>query len=463
MTEVISEQVIPRKVLIETWGCQMNVADSENMLAMLQQDNYVLTDNEDDADLVLLNTCHIREKARHKVVSRLGRLKEIKDRKPNMKIAVAGCVAQAEGRKLLQEAPQIDVLLGPGKIPELRTLLRENEISQTVTLAVGFDKKDRSYPRTDVDTEAKPAVSGKNEISRYVNITQGCNNFCTFCVVPHTRGREISRHPDQILAECRNLVRGGAYEITLLGQNVNSFGSDLIESSVLPATSSGPFVDLLDQVARLDGLHRLRFTTSNPHDFTRPLADIFFKYPQMGRYIHLPVQSGNDEVLERMKRKVTVAEYHERVNWLRSQDPDFAISTDLIVGFPGETEEQFEDTVKLVEEVKFSFIFSFMYSPRKSTPAARFKDQIPEVEKSRRLQRLNTVQNAITLAANEAEIGKERQVLFLYESKKHLGSYYGRTEQFRLVKVEANRSLVGQTLPIRITEANKTALVGKLI
>lgn len=463
MTEIPTNHLPTRKVLIETWGCQMNVADSENMLALLHQDNYVLTTNEDEADLVLLNTCHIREKARHKVVSRLGRLKEIKDRKPGMRIAVAGCVAQAEGKKLLKEAPQIDVLLGPGKIPDIRKLLRENEENRMPSMAIGFPSKERTYPSTEVDTAAKPAVTGKNEVSRYVNITQGCNNFCTFCVVPHTRGREISRHPDQIAEECANLIAGGAQEITLLGQNVNSYGTDLLESGQLAPSENGPFVDLLDRMAQLEGLQRLRFTTSNPHDFTKPLADLFYRHNQLGRYIHLPVQSGNDEVLERMRRKVTAAEYLQRVEWLRAQDPGFAISTDLIVGFPGETEEQFEDTVKLVEKVRFSFIFSFMYSPRKNTPAARFRDQVSDSEKSRRLQRLNTIQDAITISWNEEEIGKDRHVLFLYESKKEPGIYYGRTEQFRLVRTHSSRDLVGKTLPVNIIEANKTALVGRLI
>ena len=374
-----------KKVLIETWGCQMNVADSENMLNMLQKENYEATSNPDEADLVLLNTCHIREKATHKVLSRLGRLREIsKDKNPNMKIAVAGCVAQAEGKKLLDKANNIDVLLGPGKIAELPDLIEEREKSGKKVVSVGFKAKKKSpeaptpKPKYTQSVEAKPTLTGKSDISRYINIAQGCNNFCTFCVVPFTRGREISRHPSEIVEEAKNLIAEGASEITLLGQNVNSYGLDLVENKQLESSEDGPFVDLLKAVAELDGLERLRFTTSNPHDFTKPISDIFGTHSKLGKYIHLPVQSGNDEVLERMKRKVTVEEYWQRVNWLREIDPEMALSTDLIVGFPGETEEQFQDTLDLVEKVRYSFIFAFKYSPRKGTAAARFLDQVPE-------------------------------------------------------------------------------------
>ncbi|SMF79267.1 tRNA (N6-isopentenyl adenosine(37)-C2)-methylthiotransferase MiaB [Pseudobacteriovorax antillogorgiicola] len=464
-----AESSVPKKkVLIETWGCQMNVADSENMLNMLQKENYEVTDKAEDADLVLLNTCHIREKATHKVLSRLGRLREIsKDNNPNMKIAVAGCVAQAEGKKLMAKADNIDILLGPGKIDDLPELLGQQEQSGKKVMSVGFRPKAQGTAKSELKysqtTEAKPTISGKSDISRYINIAQGCNNFCTFCVVPFTRGREISRHIDEIVTETKNLVQEGAKEVTLLGQNVNSYGLDLVEQSKLEPSAAGPFVDLLAAVAEVPGLERLRFTTSNPHDFSKPIADLFGAQPKLGRYIHLPVQSGNDEVLERMKRKVTVAEYWERVHWLRSIDPEMAISTDLIVGFPGETDEQFEDTLKLVEELRYSFIFAFKYSPRKGTAAARFLDQVPEEVKSERLARLNDLQNRITIELNEQEIGRKRKVLCHYESKKEPGIFYGRTEQFRLVRIPSGRNLVGQMVHVEIIGANKTALVGKLV
>ena len=473
----------PKKVMMETWGCQMNVADSERMLQLLQARNYQLTQDADEADLVVLNTCHIREKARHKVLSRLGVLKEFKARKPTMKIAVAGCVAQADGRRLLKAAPQIDLLFGPGKIDTLPALLDEEQNTRGPAVALGFDKmpsdqatiaRSDSHDKDQVPIssrnnqvqvpvqQGKPNLSGKNEVSRYVNVQAGCNNFCTFCVVPFTRGREVSRTAEQIISEIRLLLDGGAKEVTLLGQNVNSYGLDLQPDSIQNG-AAGPFHDLLKDVATLPGLQRLKFTTSNPHDFTKPLAELFKVTPKLGRYIHLPVQSGNDEMLQKMRRKVTVAQYHQRLAWLRTAVPDIAISTDLIVGFPGETEEQFEDTLQLVREAQYSFIFSFKYSPRRGTAAARFRDQIEESVKDQRLSRLNQLQLEITNRQVEREIGRQREVLFLYESRKAAGIYYGRTEHFRLVRVESRRNISGQLLPVEIVGGNKTALMGRLM
>lgn len=454
-----------KKVLIETWGCQMNVADSEEMLRLLHEQNYAVTTNEQEADLILLNTCHIREKAKHKVLSRLGILKSLKKDNPDLTIAVTGCVAQAEGKKLIEQAPTIDVLLGPGKIKELPRLLAEQKEQKQSVLAVGFDR----HKETDEAAETakalipKPTLNGKTDISRFVNIQQGCDNFCTFCVVPFTRGREISDHPDLIVKQVEALVREGAREITLLGQNVNSYGNDLVKNGKLAASEAGPFADLLQRVARLPGLARLRFTTSNPHDFTKSLAELFGKEETLGRYLHLPVQSGDDTVLERMRRKVTVAEYLERIAWLKQAVPDIALSTDLIVGFPGETEEQFDNTLKLVEQVRYSFIYSFKYSPRKGTAAARFLEQVPQLEMDRRLAALNALQDKITNEQIEEEIGKEHVILCHYESKKNPGHFYGRTPHFRLVRIETSKNLAGQLVPIKIVEGNKTALIGKLL
>lgn len=451
-----------RKVMVETWGCQMNVADSEAMLSQLKSLDYELTQSEAEADLILLNTCHIREKARHKVLSRLGVLKQFKDKKPGMKIAVAGCVAQADGAKLVELAPQIDLLLGPGKIPEFTNLLKQTEINLGAkAIATGFARH-HEYKENPAPAVA-PTTTGKFEVTRYINIAQGCDNFCTFCVVPFTRGREISRLPAEIVAEAKALLETGVREIHLLGQNVNSYGHDLVEKGLLQTSADGAFVDLLRAVGDLPELLRLRFTTSNPHDFSKPLADLFQEYPKMRGYIHLPVQSGHDEVLARMKRKVTRAEYLERIAWLRAADPEIAISTDLIVGFPGEIEEQFEATLSLVEQVRYGFIFAFMYSPRKNTAAARFKDQVPDDVKSRRLAALNALQDKITMELMKAEIGKTRQVIFQYQKRNEPGVYYGRTEQYRLVRVEANRDLIGKMLPVSIHDTSKTTLQGRLI
>lgn len=444
----------------------MNTADSERILTLLADRGYGLAHAAEDADLVLLNTCHIREKARHKVLSRLGVLRRLKESKPGLTIAVAGCVAQAEGRRLMDEAPVIDVLFGPGKIDELPRLLDERAATGKRTMALGFDRHDpreeSQKPESAAVALAPQPTTGQNEVSRYVTIQQGCNNYCTFCVVPFTRGREVSRRADDIEREALALIAAGAREITVLGQNVNSYGLDLIDAGVLVPSERGPFVDLLDRLSQLDDLQRLRFTTSNPHDFTKSLAQLFAQRPKLGRYLHLPVQAGHDDLLARMKRKVTVAEYYERIGWLRAAVPDIALSTDLIVGFPGETEAEFEGTLQLVETIRYSFIYSFKYSPRKNTPAARYKEQVPEELKEARLARLNALQDRITLEQNQAEIGQTRQVLFHYESKKDPGHYYGRTDHFRLVRVKSREVLIGQVLPVEIVDANKTALIGRL-
>jgi tRNA-2-methylthio-N6-dimethylallyladenosine synthase len=458
-----------KKVHIETWGCQMNVADSERMLSLLESQNYELTgEGAEKADLILLNTCHIREKARHKVLSRLGVLDQLKTKNPELKIAVTGCVAQADGKKLLELAPQVDVLVGPGKIDELPKLLREHKESGQQVSATGFDRhkvSDEHKHEESVSDEPMvhiPSVSGKKEVTRFVNINQGCNNFCTFCVVPFTRGREVSRRKEEILREVEYMVSQGAKEITLLGQNVNSYGLDIIGRDDIPA-DGGPFADLLRTVASIEGLDRVRFTTSNPHDFTKPLADLFKEYPKLGAYIHLPVQAGNDRTLERMKRKVTVAEYMERISWLKEAVPGISISTDLIVGFPGETEEEFEDTLKLIEAVRFSFVFAFKYSPRKGTAAARFTEQVPEPVKDARLAKLNALQDQITLELALADVGTIKEVLFIYESRKNPGIWVGKTPEYRTVRINSSGDLLGKTLPVRITGGNKIALLGDLV
>lgn len=449
-----------QKVHIETWGCQMNVADSEQMFAMLKERHYEHTDSAEDADLVILNTCHIREKAYHKVVSRLGILERMKQQKAGMKIAVSGCVAQAEGQKLLDRVPAIDLLLGPGQIRKLPELLDRQALEGGQHKAIGF-KRD-AEPEKEVEILSKPYTQERNAVARYVNIQQGCNNFCTFCVVPFTRGREISEMPESIIHKCRSLLAAGSKEITLLGQNVNSYGLDLVAQEKLQASADGPFVDLLRQVSALPGLASLRFTTSNPHDLTRPLSGLFAELPNLGHYYHLPIQSGSDRILSVMRRKVTVAEYHERVEWLRQAAPDIALSTDIIVGFPSETDEEFEMTVEAVKKIRYSFIFSFAYSQRKGTAAQRFQEQVPDDVKSRRLSHLNQVQDRITLELNAEEVGQHRKVLVHYESKKEPGIYYGRTSQFKLVRIAARRDLIGQEVDVRIVDSNKTALVGEL-
>jgi len=462
-----STPLVTKKVHVETWGCQMNVADSEHMLGLLAEQNYELTQDEDEADLFLLNTCHIRDKARHKVVSRLGRLAKKKKDKPGMKIALAGCVAQAEGKKLASELAHIDIVVSPSKIQDLPKLVKQNQTSGKAAISVGYEKQAASSSDADAKGSLElrknlPTLSGKTEVSRFVNIMQGCNNFCTFCVVPYTRGKEISRPHDEVIKEVEMLAKNGAREVSLLGQNVNSYGLDLEENT--QAGTKTPFTRLLERVCQVEGVDRVRFTTSNPHDFTQDLARLFAEKREiMGEYLHLPVQSGSDRILSEMRRKVTREEFLERVQWLRSTNPEFAISTDLIVGFPTETDEEFEETLSLAEEVRFSFGFYFKYSPRPRTPAARMGGQVVEGVMDKRLAKLNALQDQITLDWNQKQIGKEEPVLILYPSRKEQNVFYGRTPSFRLAKVAANRNILGAMVGVKIESANKIALAGTLI
>ncbi len=455
-----------RKVHVETWGCQMNVADSEHMLGLLTTQNYELTQDEDEADLFLLNTCHIRDKARHKVVSRLGRLAKKKKENPNLKIALAGCVAQAEGKKLAAELSHIDIVVSPSKIQELPNLVKQNKETGTTAIAVGYEKKAASSSNAEAKGSLElrkdmPTLSGRDEVSRFINIAQGCNNFCTFCVVPYTRGKEISRPHDEVVNEAKMLVKSGAKELSLLGQNVNSYGLDLESGEPGPKS---PFTRLLESVSNIDGLERVRFTTSNPHDFTQDLANLFIeKKSVMGEYLHLPVQSGNNRILEEMRRKVTREEFLQRVSWLREHNPEFAISTDIIVGFPTETDQEFQDTLDLVEKVKFSFGFYFKYSSRPRTPAARMGGQVSEKVMDVRLAKLNSMQDQITETWNKMQLGKEKEVLVLYPSRKEENVFYGRTPSYRLVKIPAKRDILGKLVSVEIESASRTALVGKLI
>lgn len=461
-----------KKVYLQTWGCQMNVADSERMLALLARMSYTRTEQIEESDLILLNTCHIREKARHKVVSRLGEIKPLKDANPDLIIAVSGCVAQAESQALAREVPYLDLIFGPDQIEQLPALIQQRKetlesMEQAFKVAplveTKFDGKDKGYS-VPVDDVTPYYDENHSEVSRFVNIIKGCNNFCTFCVVPFTRGREKSRVESEILSEVRFLVEKGAKEITLLGQNVNSYGLDLIGATDVK-TSNGalPFVDLLYAVSQIPGVERVRFTTSNPHDFTPRLAQAFADLKNISNSFHLPVQSGSNRILDRMNRQYTREEYFERVQWIRNVRPDIAFSTDIIVGFPGETDEDFDQTLSLVKEMKYAFIYAFKYSPRKGTPATRFLDQVPEEVKDRRLQSLLELQRAETQRQNMAEIGQTRQVLVLYKNKKEENSCYGRTDEGRLVKVvDLSDDFIGKIIPVKMVDANITALIGKL-
>lgn len=464
-----------KKVYVQTWGCQMNVADTERMLGLLGKCNYRPTESVDQADLILLNTCHIREKARHKLVSRLGELRHLKLKNPDLMLAVSGCVAQAEAKQLAKEVPFVDLIIGPDQIEQLPTLLenvvmrseekREHRafgVQQPIVNAQFNKEEGYSIP---IDVIPPYIDESKNEVSKYVNIIKGCNNFCTFCVVPYTRGREKSRRLEEVIDEVKFFVSKGIKEIVLLGQNVNSYGLDFLPdqpptAAQLPNGTPLPFAELLYKVAEVEGVKRIRFTTSNPHDFTPSLAQAFADLPQLCNAFHLPVQAGSNRILERMNRQYTRETYLERVQWIRSVRPEIAFSTDIIVGFPGETEEDFEQTLQLVKEMKYSFIYAFKYSQRKGTPATRFREQVSEVEMDRRLQTLLAVQREETERQNLAEISQTREVLILYRNLKEEHTWYGRTYEGRLVKVTTPRDILGKIIPVKVTGANITALEG---
>jgi tRNA-2-methylthio-N6-dimethylallyladenosine synthase len=455
----------PLKVHIETWGCQMNVADSERMLGILKLHNYSATDHPHEADLIILNTCHIREKARHKVLSRLGTLKEIKNQKEGMIIAVTGCIPQMEAAALVRSSSVIDIAMGPGQLNDLPQLIADFKKNQKPIIATSFDEpKERSSAASPPYESLVPVevLSGKNPISRYVNIIQGCENYCTYCVVPYTRGSERSRPVPEIEHEIEHFLAAGAKEITLLGQNVNNYGLTQGELTQDPCQVT-PFVTLLERLLENQRIASLRFTTSNPYNFTKPLADLFARHDKLGRYIHLPMQSGSNAILQRMRRKITTEAYLEKISWLKQIDPNFAISSDFIVGFPGETEADFAETLKLVEAIKYSFIFAFKYSPRPGTPAAKFKDQIPEEVKERRLAELLKLQDAIITERYQELIGQRIRVLMHYPNNKEADSYYGRSDYFHLTKVNSKHDLLGKMVEVKVVSANKTAIEGQLL
>ena len=451
----------------------MNIADSEKILALLKIHNFTSTPDVNEADLIVLNTCHIREKAKHKVLSRLGVLRILKQDKPDMIIAIAGCIPQMEAKELIKGSDAIDIAVGPGRLGELPELISQFEAKRVPIIAVGFvddeitdfdgdSSPDQSH-RSPMDTLVPlEVIEGKNPISRYVTIMQGCENFCTYCVVPFTRGKERSRPLDEIIREIELLIESGAREITLLGQNVNSYGLPH-GAQIEDYPGNTPFVDLVLSVLKLKNLESLRFTTSNPHNFPRALANLFGTHPRLGKHLHLPVQSGSNAVLARMQRKITAEQYREKIGWIRERVPDMALSTDLIVGFPGETDLEFAETMKLVKETRFSFVYAFKYSPRPGTPAAKYGDQVPEHIKEERLNALLAMQDAITMEYHHGLVGKQKPVLVQYLNNKEKDSYYGRTDCWRLLKLHSPQNPLGKTVMVEIEEAGKISLVGKLL
>ena len=441
---------MPKKLFIKTYGCQMNVYDSARMSDALAPHGYVAIDRPDDADLVILNTCHIREKAAEKVYSELGRLRQLRERRRalglDMVIGVAGCVAQAEGAAMLERAPFVDIVVGPQAYHRLPELLHRRARARLSVLDTAFPLESK-FDRLPEELASAPGVS------TFLTIQEGCDKFCTFCVVPYTRGAEASRPAAAIIAEARRLVAAGAREITLLGQNVNAYRGEA------PAGGLWSLARLIRAVAEIEDLERIRYTTSHPRDVTDDLIEAHAQVEKLMPFLHLPVQSGADPVLAAMNRRHTACDYRRTVARLRHARPDLALSSDFIVGFPGETDRDFAATLALVEEIGFAQAFSFKYSPRPGTPAAGMRKQVSEAIKAERLARLQALLAAQARTFNDETVGRVLPVL-LERPGRHPGQQAGRTPYLQATHVEAPESAVGRIVEVLITESHAHSLLG---
>lgn len=435
---------------METFGCQMNVADSDRMELLLFQSGYVRTQDKADADLVLINTCSIRDKAEQKVYSLFGELRPLKSNNPDLIFGLAGCLAQQEKHKLLKRIPELDFIIGPDFIEHIGKTVQQAAEKREKTALAEFDQE-TAYSIPPVGGPRNPGPSA------FVNIIKGCDKFCSFCVVPFTRGREKSREADEILDEIRQLVHLGAREIILLGQNVNAYGKRGLKRPVA-------FHELLYRVAEIPGLRRLRFTTSYPGDFTPHLIRAYRDLDILANHLHLPVQSGNDRVLKAMRRCHTAEEYCEMIDRLRSEVPGVSLSTDIIVGFPDESASEFEDTLKLMERMRFSSSYMFCYSPRPGTPAASFPDSVPESVKKERLQRTIDLQNRLTRENGAEFLGRTVETLIEGRTLGPDVDFKGRNPEYWRVNFSARDSRVqpGDMVWVEIEEVRGHALRGKL-
>jgi tRNA-2-methylthio-N6-dimethylallyladenosine synthase len=444
-----------KKLYIRTFGCQMNEYDSDKMADVLgAAEGLEKTDNPEEADVILFNTCSVREKAQEKVFHDLGRIKHLKQTKPELIIGVGGCVASQEGESIVARAPYVDVVFGPQTLHRLPRLIEARRKS-------GRSQVDISFPEIEKFDAMPPArVEGA---SAFVSIMEGCSKYCTFCVVPYTRGEEVSRPLDDILTEVAGLAEQGVKEVTLLGQNVNAWRGALSRDG----GETGDFAFLLECVAEIPGIERLRYTTSHPREMTSRVFEAYEKLPKLVSHLHLPVQSGSDRVLAAMKRGYSVLEFKSVVRKLRAARPDLSLSSDLIVGFPGETEADFEKTLKLVEELNFDTSFSFVYSARPGTPAADLEDPVPQETKLRWLARLQKQLDAQAQAISAAMVGSVQRILVEGVSKKSVDELSGRTENNRVVNFPAsspNRDrLIGQFVDVTITAALPHSLRGELL
>jgi tRNA-2-methylthio-N6-dimethylallyladenosine synthase len=437
-----------KKVFIKTFGCQMNEYDSDKMADVLHAaDGYVATLNMDEADLILFNTCSVREKAQEKVFSDLGRVKHLKEK--GVLIGVGGCVASQEGAAIIQRAPYVDVVFGPQTLHRLPDLLAKQRAS-------GKSQVDISFPEIEKFDHLPPArVEGA---SAFVSIMEGCSKYCSYCVVPYTRGEEVSRPFDDVLVEVAGLADQGVKEITLLGQNVNAYRGPMGRS-----TEIADFATLLDYVHDIPGIERIRYVTSHPNEFTQRLIDAYARLPKLVNHLHLPVQHGSDRILMAMKRGYTAMEYKSTIRKLRAIRPDLAMSSDFIVGFPGETEDDFEKMMKLIDDVGYDTSFSFIYSPRPGTPAAALHDDTPHSVKLARLQRLQATIDQNVAAISASRLGTVQRVLVEGPARKTANALFGRTECNRAVVFSGPDRLIGQLVDIKITEAPMRSLRGEVV
>jgi len=438
-----------KRVYVKTFGCQMNVYDSERMSEALAGEGYGEASAIEDADLIILNTCHIREKAVEKVYSDLGRIRQIKEtrreRGLDTKVALAGCVAQAEGAEIVARAPAVDLVVGPQNYHRLPELLERARVENRRVIDTQFPEEEKFAHL--------PERRGPRASTAFLTVQEGCDKFCTFCVVPYTRGSEYSRSVASLEAETRKLVERGVSEITLLGQNVNAYHGE--DSSGRTVSLAG----LIRALARIEGVERVRYTTSHPRDMSEDLIAAHADEPKLMPYLHLPVQSGADRILAAMNRKHTAQDYVDLVARIRRARPDIALSTDIIVGFPGETEAEFEATLALVEAVGFAQAYSFKYSPRPGTPAAKLAEQLNAAVKASRLQRLQTVLDKTQISFNAGCVGKTMPVLFDRPGR-HKGHLVGRTPYLQIVHAEAGEQLLGRIMPVEISGASPHSLTG---
>ena len=437
-----------KKVFIKTFGCQMNEYDSDKMADVLgAAQGYEPTDNVEEADLILFNTCSVREKAQEKVFSDLGRIKHLKAK--GVQIGVGGCVASQEGEEIIKRAPYVDVVFGPQTLHRLPEMLNARK-------AQNRPQVDISFPEIEKFDHLPPAkIQGA---SAFVSIMEGCNKYCSYCVVPYTRGTEINRPFDDVLVEIAGLADQGVKEITLLGQNVNAWRGTMGDTAEV-----ADFATLLEYVADIPGIERLRFTTSHPNEFTPSLIAAYDKIPKLVSHLHLPVQHGSDKILMAMKRGYTAMEYKSTVRKLRAIRPDMAMSSDFIVGFPGETEDDHSKLMRLMDDIGFDNSFSFIFSPRPGTPAANLHDDTPHAVKLRRLQEVQANINTNLQRISQERVGTVQRLLVEGVSKRDAGELMGRTECNRVVNFAAPESLVGQMVDVRITETRTFTLRGEVV